>query len=64
MSIANKLKKLREQKDYTKEFMASQLKVSIYTYKAYEWGTRTPTAKSISELSDILECTTDDILKG
>ncbi len=47
----------------TQDEIASQLNVSTVTYRNYETGRRDPTPETLVKLSEIYECSVDEILK-
>jgi len=48
-------KKLREKKDYTQEYVAIKVGISLYTYQLIERGiTQTPRKETLTKLKEIL----------
>jgi len=60
--IMNKLKELRKKKHITQERMAELLDVSYNQYYKYETGKTDLSTATLIKLSEILKCTTDEIL--
>ena len=48
------IKRLRIQKDYTKEQVAKYLKVDVSTYSDYELARRTPDIKGLRKLAEYM----------
>ncbi len=55
------LTKIRRQKGYTQAQMAEQIGVSRSTYTNYESGNRTPDYEVLERISDVLECSMDEL---
>lgn len=62
MSIALKIKKLREEKGYSQEYMASQLGISQSTYCIMEKNDRMVNFQNINEIASILETEVVEII--
>lgn len=61
--LSNKLTNLREQKGWTKTYVANKLGISnLGTYANYEYGTREPDLQMLTKISDIYGVTTDYLL--
>ncbi|WP_087842830.1 helix-turn-helix domain-containing protein [Lactiplantibacillus plantarum] len=61
--LSNKLTNLREQKGWTKTYVAKKLGISnLGTYANYEYGTREPDLQMLTKISDIYGVTTDYLL--
>lgn len=60
--MKNNLKILRRQKNLTQEQLASKIGIPQPTYRTYENGRYEPSIKTLVKLSQILECSVDDIL--
>lgn len=55
MSVGENIKKLRELKNYTQSYMASQLEMSVSGYSKIEKGRTDITLSRIQEIAKILE---------
>lgn len=63
MSFGEKIKKLRTEKNWTQEFVAEQLNISIPALSRYESGTYEPKSLSIvSDFAKLYNVTTDYLL--
>ncbi|MGA3408873.1 helix-turn-helix domain-containing protein [Lactiplantibacillus pentosus] len=61
--LSNKLTNLREQKGWTKTYVAKKLGISnLGTYANYEYGIREPDLQMLTKISDIYGVTTDYLL--
>lgn len=63
MNFKENLKSLRIKKGYTQEGLAKQLNLNYRTYLSYEHGEREPRYSTLEELTHILECDYNDLLK-
>lgn len=52
---------LRKQRGYTQVQMAEKLEISRSTYTNYETGNRSPDLETLERISDILNCTMDEL---
>ena len=57
------LKALRESRHLTQQQLADQLNVGRTTVTMWETGETTPPTKYLLALSEILDCTLDELLK-
>ena len=62
MIFAERLKEKRLEKRITQQEIADKLHVNRVTYTNWENGSREPNFKTLIELANILETTTDDLL--
>lgn len=63
MNFGEKIKKLRNEKGWTQEYVADQLKISVPALSRYESGTYEPKSMSIiSDFARLYEVTTDYLL--
>lgn len=60
--IADILKILRQQHNYTLQQVADGINVNASTYKNYEYGRREPDLETISKIADFYNVTTDFLL--
>ncbi|MEI6310919.1 MAG: helix-turn-helix transcriptional regulator [Bacteroidota bacterium] len=61
-NIGQKVRRIREEKQWTQEFIANKLEISQNTYSKIESGSIKLTIDRISELSKILEVPIEDML--
>src|SRR5690625_3961709 len=62
-TVPKRLKKLREQRGWSKSYVAKRLGFKgVSTYANWEYGLRSPDNEVISKLADIYDTTTDYIL--
>ena len=59
--IGNKIKNIRELKNFTQGYMAERLDISQAAYSKLENGDRKLSAEKLSEIAKILEVSPDDI---
>ena len=62
MKIGNKIKKIREHKNYTQEFMANELSMSISNYSKIERDEISITLDRLDEIANVLKMKFQDIL--
>ena len=55
------LKRIREDKGYTQQFVAEQLGVKVATYRTWEQGSVNLTLENAYKISLILNCTPNDL---
>ena len=61
-TIGFKIKKLRELKNYTQEYMAERLSISQSTYARFEKDDSDITISKLNQIADVLEVRLDDLL--
>ena len=64
MNTSLKIKKYRELKNYTQDYMAEKLDISQNTYSKIENGGIKLTVHRLKQISDILETTVEEIING
>ena len=64
MSLSDNLRALRKQKGYSQEQLAERLNVSRQAVSKWESDNGYPEMESLIILSDLFECTIDDLLKN
>jgi transcriptional regulator with XRE-family HTH domain len=64
MNTSLKIKKYRELKNYTQEYMAEKLDISQNTYSKIENGGIKLTVDRLKQISDILETPVEEIING
>ncbi|MBK9633709.1 MAG: helix-turn-helix transcriptional regulator [Bacteroidetes bacterium] len=62
MKIGNKIKKIRELKNYTQEYMANELSMSISNYSKIERDEISVTLDRLNEIAIVLKMKFQDIL--
>ncbi len=62
MKVGNKIKKIRELKNYTQEFMANELSMSISNYSKIERDEISITLDRLEEIAIVLKMKFQDIL--
>ena len=60
--LAERLKKLRNDKDVFQKDVASYLGITTSAYGFYEQGERTPDPETLQKLADYFECSVDYLL--
>lgn len=64
MNFKENLKFLRNKKNYTQETLAKALNIPLKTYRHYEQGeSKTISFIMLEQLTQILQCSYDDLLK-
>jgi transcriptional regulator with XRE-family HTH domain len=64
MNLGYKIKKIREQKNYTQAYMSDRLNISQNTYSKIETGGIKLTVDRLKQISDILETPMESILNN
>jgi transcriptional regulator with XRE-family HTH domain len=64
MELGVKIKKIRESKNYTQEYMSNQLNISQNTYSKIETGGIKLTVDRLKQISDVLDVTIEDIMSN
>jgi len=64
MNTSLKIKKYRELKNYTQEYMAEKLDISQNTYSKIENGGIKLTVDRLKQISDILETPVEELING
>ncbi|MDA1477308.1 helix-turn-helix transcriptional regulator [Bacillus sp. CLL-7-23] len=62
--FSENLRKTRERKKLTQQYMADKLGITRPAYTAYELGNREPDHKTLVSISSILDVSIDFLLKG
>lgn len=57
------LRKIREENEYTQEYVASKLQIAQRTYSHYENGTRNIPTQMLVKLSELFNVSTDYLLE-
>ncbi|MEB6549298.1 helix-turn-helix domain-containing protein [Heyndrickxia sporothermodurans] len=62
-NLSEKLKELRESKNWSKTYVANKLKVkTLSTYANWEYGIRSPDNDMIAKIADLYDVSTDYLL--
>lgn len=64
MELGVKIKKIRESKNYTQEYMSNKLNISQNTYSKIETGGIKLTVDRLKQISEVLDVTIEDILNN
>jgi len=62
MSFGNRLQQVRELKDLSRKELAEKLKISYSSLTKYENDIRFPDQETLTEISNILDCSVDYLL--
>lgn len=62
--IGNKIKKFREQKNYTQQYMSDRLNISQNTYSKIETGGIKLTVERLNQIAEVLEVPIEQILSS
>jgi transcriptional regulator with XRE-family HTH domain len=64
MELGIKIKKIRESKNYTQEYMSNKLNISQNTYSKIETGGIKLTVDRLKQISEVLDVSVEDILNN
>ena len=64
MDVGNKIKKFREQRNYTQQYMSDRLKISQNTYSKIETGGIKLTVVRLNQIAEVLEVPVEQILSS
>jgi transcriptional regulator with XRE-family HTH domain len=64
MDVGNKIKRFREQKNYTQQYMSDRLKISQNTYSKIETGGIKLTVERLNQIAEVLEVPVEQILSS
>ncbi len=64
MELGIKIKKIRESKNYTQEYMSNKLNISQNTYSKIETGGIKLTVDRLKQISDVLDVSIEDIMSN
>jgi transcriptional regulator with XRE-family HTH domain len=64
MNIGNNIKSIRELKNFTQEFMASELAISQASYARIESGTTVPKVDRLQRIAEVLEVDLSTLLSN
>lgn len=62
MTFSNNLRRLRNEKGYSQEYLAEKMEVTRQTISKWENGTAMPDLKKLTELADLFEVSINDLL--
>lgn len=63
-NISNRITALREQRGWSKTYVAKKLGLNLSTYANYEYGNREPDIKTLTQIANAYGVSTDYLLKG
>lgn len=63
-TIRERIKKIRESKNYTQEYVAGKLSISQNTYSKIEGGETKLTTDRLQEIADILDVPIEELITG
>ena len=61
--LATNIRKIREQRGFTRKHIAYKARVKLRTYVSYETGERTPPLPVAERLAYALGCTIDELMR-
>ncbi len=64
MSFANNLKHFRKVKGLNQGQLANKININRSTLSCYENGYREPSMKTLEKMSEVLEVSLDELIKG
>lgn len=65
MSAMNeRITALREQRGWSKTYVAKKLGLNLSTYANYEYGNREPDIKTLADIAKLFDVTTDYLVEG
>ncbi len=64
MDVGNKIKKFREQRNYTQQYMSDRLNISQNTYSKIETGGIKLTVERLNQIAEVLEVPVEQILSS
>lgn len=64
MSFANNLKHFRKVKGLNQGQLANKININRSTLSCYENGYRKPSMKTLEKMSEVLEVSLDELIKG
>lgn len=62
--FSDRLKRLRDNKGWTKTYVANHLGIKMQTYANYEYGLREPDLKLVGNIAKLYDVTIDYLLNG
>lgn len=63
-AVSSRITALREQKGWSKTYVAKQLHLNLSTYANYEYGNREPDGSTLANIAKLFNVTTDYLLTG
>lgn len=64
MDVGNKIKRFRELRNYTQQYMSDRLKISQNTYSKIETGGIKLTVERLNQIAEVLEVPVEQILSS
>ena len=62
--ISERITALREQRGWSKTYVAKKLGLNLSTYANYEYGNREPDISTLQKIADLFNVTTDYLING
>lgn len=62
--ISERITALREQRGWSKTYVAKKLGLNLSTYANYEYGNREPDISTLPKIADLFNVTTDYLING
>lgn len=62
--ISEMITALREQRGWSKTYVAKKLGLNLSTYANYEYGNREPDISTLQKITDLFNVTTDYLING
>lgn len=63
-AISERITALREQRGWSKTYVAKKLGLNLSTYANYEYGNREPDIKTLADIATLFDVTTDYLVNG
>ena len=63
-AMSARITALREQRGWSKTYVAKQLHMNLSTYANYEYGNREPDVSTLTEIAKLFDVSTDYLLTG
>jgi transcriptional regulator with XRE-family HTH domain len=62
MNLSDKLRNIRENKGWSKTYVAKMLKMNLGTYANYEYGTREPDLNTLKQIAALFNVSVDYLI--
>ena len=63
-AMSERITALREQRGWSKTYVAKKLELNLSTYDNYEYGNREPDIKTLADIAKLFDVTTDYLVEG
>lgn len=63
-AVSDRITALREQRGWSKTYVAKKLGLNLSTYANYEYGNREPDIKTLADIAELFDVTTDYLANG